>query len=133
MKHILFTCTFLFSAMLFSQHQGSIKGTVTDHAMNSEALLFATVQLKGSETSYQTNFHGNFEISDIEAGEYTLVISFVGYDTEELAVVVVQNKISKIKADLSPIQISFDDVMGMDTASKEETIISSDTEESPKK
>lgn len=121
MKNILFACTFLFSAMLLSQNQGGIKGTVTDKAMNSEPLLFANVQLKGSGTGYQTNFHGNFEISDIEAGKYTLMISYAGYDTEELNIVVEENKVSKIETDLSPIQISFDNVMGMDTASKEET------------
>jgi hypothetical protein len=120
MKHIFLVCTFLFTTMLFSQHQGSIKGTVTDQAMNNEPLLFANIQLKGSEFSYQTNFHGNFEISDIEAGEYTLVISYAGYDTAELVIIVAENKVSKIETDLEPMQISFDDVLGMDPDSKEE-------------
>lgn len=119
MKNILFACIFLFTSLLFSQNQGGINGTITDQAMNSEPLLLANVQLKGSDTSYQTNFHGNFEISDISAGKYTLVISYAGYVTEELAVVVAENTIVQIEKDLAPIQISFDNVERMDTASKE--------------
>ncbi|MEP3208243.1 MAG: carboxypeptidase-like regulatory domain-containing protein [Maribacter sp.] len=133
MKNILFVFTFLFSAMLFSQNLGSIHGTVTDQALSNEPMLFANVQLKGSNTSYQTNFHGNFEISNVKPGEHTLVISYPGYDTEELAVVVQENNVSKIETDLSPIQISFDNVVGMDTVSKEESRIPSDTEESSKR
>jgi len=132
MKNILLIGPLLFTAILFSQTQGAIKGTVTDQAMNSEPLLFANVQLKGSKTSYQTNFHGNFEISDVDAGEYTLVISYAGYDTEEFPIVVKENKIATIETDLSPIQISFHDLVGIDTASKKETMIPSDKEESPK-
>ncbi len=132
MKNILFIPIFLFTAVLFSQSQGTIKGNVIDQAMNSEPMLFANVQLKGYETSYQTNFHGNFEISDVAPGTYTLVISYAGYETEELAVVVEENEISKIETELSPIQISFDNVVGMDTASKEVMITPSNTEESTK-
>jgi hypothetical protein len=133
MKNILLLFTILFSATLFSQNQGTIKGTVSDLGMNSEPLLFANVELKGFETTFQTNFHGNFEISDVKAGEHTLVISYAGYDTIELTVLVENNQIAKIETDLSPMQFSFDDVAGMDSASKEETIVNSDTEESSKK
>lgn len=122
MKNIFLVSAFLFSAILFSQNQGSIRGTITDKAMNSEALLFATIQLKGSDASYQTNFHGNFEISEIKAGEHTVVISYAGYNTKELEIVVEENKISRIETDLSPIEISFDNVIGMDIASKAESL-----------
>jgi hypothetical protein len=120
MKNIFFVFTILFSATLLSQNLGGIKGKVTDKAMNNEPMLFANVQLKGFDTYYETNFHGNFEISEIEAGEYTLVISYAGYESQELNIVVSENKISQVKTNLSPIQISFDDVEGLDTASKEE-------------
>jgi len=132
MKNILFVLTILFSTLLFSQNQGGIKGTVTDNAMNNEPMLFANVQLKGFDTSYQTNFHGNFEISDVEAGEYTLIISYAGYETEELNILVSENKTSQIETDLSPIQISFDDVVGMDTALEEE-VLSTNEEKTPRK
>jgi len=124
MKNVFLIATFLFSAMVFSQNQSGIKGNVTDLAMNNEPMLFANIQLKGSEKSYQTNFHGNFEISDAQPGSHTLVISYAGYETQELTVVIEENKISKIATGIKPMQISFDDVVGMDTAS--------DTEDQPK-
>ena len=133
MQKILFIIVFLFSAMLFSQHQGGIKGTITNVAMNNEPMLFANVQLKGSDVSYQTNFHGNYEISDIDAGEYTLVISYAGYETEELNIVVQENKVSKIETNLSPMQISFDDVVGMEDTALEEKVLPTNEEKTPRK
>lgn len=120
MKNIFVVLAFLFSAMLFSQHQGSIKGTVTDDAMNNDPLLFANVQLKGSHTSYQTNFHGNYEISDVASGTHTLVVRYAGYETQEIQVVVKDAETTLVHTDLAPIQISFDNVVGMDAALKED-------------
>lgn len=120
MKNIFFALVFMFSAVLFSQHQGGIKGTVTDEAMNNDPMLFANVQLKGTDTSYQTNFHGNFEISDITPGTHTLVVSYAGYETQEIQVVVKEAKTTLVHTDLAPMQISFDNVVGMDAALKED-------------
>ncbi len=133
MKNILFASALLFTSLLFSQSQGVIKGSVTDAAMNDEPMLFANIEVKGSETSYQTNFHGNFEIADLAPGSHTLVISYAGYQTEEVAVVVEKNSVSQIETVLAPMEINFDDVSGMDTASKQETAFPSETEKSPRK
>ena len=121
------------STTVFSQQEGGIKGTVTDQAMHSEPMLFANVQLKGNDTNYQTNFHGNFEISDVQAGQYTLVISHVGYETKEMTLVVKEDEITKLTANLVPIQISFDDVVGMDVTEKEFVQVPTETERSPRK
>lgn len=118
MKNILFIGAFLFTALLFSQSQSVIKGSVRDNAMNNEPMLLANIELKGSDTNYQTNFHGNFEISDIDPGAHTLVISYAGYETEVITVVVEENKMSQIETVLYPMQVNFEDVEGMDTASE---------------
>lgn len=121
MKNILFIGAFLFVTTLFSQNQGGIKGSITDKAMNNEPLLMANVQVKGDDTITQTNFHGNYEISNLEAGTYTLVVSYLGYEDKEVAVVIEENTIARIYTQLSPIQISFGDVVGMDSTLKEDT------------
>ena len=133
MKNVFTFCFFLFSTVAFSQNQGAIRGTITDQALNNEPFLFANIQLKGFDTSYQTNFHGNFEISEVVAGTYTLILSYAGYQTEEIIVAVEENTVSNIEADLSPIKISFDDVVGMDTASRQETAPPANTEKSSSK
>lgn len=132
MKNILFIGAFLFTTSLFSQNQGGIKGSISDKAMNNEPLLMANVQIKGDDTVIQTNFHGNYEISNLEPGTYTLVVSYLGYEHEEVAVVIEENRIAKIDTQLSPIQISFGDVVGMDSALKEDKEQTSNTEKSPR-
>lgn len=133
MKNIIFIGAFLFAATLFSQNQGAIKGSITDKAMNNEPVLMANVQIKGDDTITQTNFHGNYEISNLEPGAYTLVISYLGYEAKEVAVIIEENMIAKIDAQLSPIQISFGDVVGMNSALKEDTEQTSTLEKSLRK
>lgn len=121
MKNIFAFCFFIFTAVAFSQNQGAIRGTIADKAMNNEPMLFANVQLKGIDTSYQTNFHGNFEISQLTPGIHTLVVSYAGYETQEIEVVVKSNEITEVYYEVSPMQINFDDVEGMDAVLKEDT------------
>lgn len=116
MKNTLFIILLLFGSTLFSQETGTIKGTVTDKAMNNEPMLFANVQLKGIDTNFQTNFHGNFEITNVPAGTYTLVVSYAGYNTNEIIVNVNNNEISELQTGLARMQVSFDDVAGLDAA-----------------
>ncbi len=106
----------MLGATLFSQETGSIRGTVTDKAMNNEPMLFANVQVKGLETNFQTNFHGNFEITNVAPGKHTLIISYAGYSTKEVLVNVAENEISELQTTLARMQVSFDDVAGLDTA-----------------
>ena len=120
MKNILVIGFFFLTVLTFSQSGGNIKGVVIDQSMNNEPLLMANVQLKGSDRVIQTNFHGNFEISDIQTGVHTLIISFLGYETEKVNVVVVENETTLIETNLSPMQINFDDVVGMNTISEED-------------
>ncbi len=105
---ILISSFLLLSANLFAQNTGSLKGMVTDESMNNEPLLLANVQLKGKQLVSQTNFHGNFEISDLEAGNYTVVVSYLGYETKEIPVTIKKNTTAEIKAILNPLEFNFD-------------------------
>jgi len=121
MKNIFAFFLFLFTAVAFSQNQGAIRGTVADSAMNNEPMLFANVELKGSDMSYQTNFRGNFEISELTPGKHMLVISYAGYETQEIEVVVKGNEITEVYTEVSPMQITFDNVEGLDAVLKEDS------------
>lgn len=68
----------------------SVTGTVTD--AENLPLPNATVQVKGGSGVTQTNIEGKFTLS-IPSGRVTLVISYVGYATQELAVGANQNNI----------------------------------------
>lgn len=96
MKNIILICTFLITGFSFAQNQGTVKGRITDLDLNNEPMLYANVQVKNTSWKTETNFHGNFEIKNIVPGDYTLVISYLGYDTVELPIVVEKNSVTEV-------------------------------------
>ncbi len=60
--------------------QGTVKGVVTDKA-NGELLLGATVIIESSGNGTMTDFDGNYTITNLEPGDYTLVGRFIAYQT----------------------------------------------------
>lgn len=58
--------------------QGTLTGTVLD-SDQEDALIGATVYLKGTNYGTATDYNGAFEMTDVDAGDYTLVVSYTGY------------------------------------------------------
>ncbi len=100
MKILFLIASFLFSLVLHSQSHGSVSGTITDLEMNGEPLLYANIELKDTQWNAQTNLNGNFEISGIAPGKYTLAIGFPGYETLEIPIDVKENKVVEIRKEL---------------------------------
>ncbi|MER3318252.1 MAG: carboxypeptidase-like regulatory domain-containing protein [Allomuricauda sp.] len=65
-----------------SPEQLQITGTVTDQ--NGEPLIGANVLVQGTTNGTQTDFDGNYTIS--ADGSATLVFSYVGFSTQEVAI-----------------------------------------------
>lgn len=65
--------------------QYRLRGTVAD-ATTGETLIGANVVLKGTTIGTTTDIDGRFELLVNELPPYTLVISFVGYTTQEVQV-----------------------------------------------
>src|SRR6186713_1359312 len=68
---------------------GSIRGRVVDFE-NGNPLAGATVSILGSGQAVMTNEHGYFELKGVQPGSYTLVFSYVGYTSNRLSGVKVQ-------------------------------------------
>lgn len=119
MKKLALVFSLLFTTLLFSQHEGSVAGTILDKEMNNEPLLFANVQLKNTSKSIQTNFHGNFEIHDIKRGDYTLVVSYLGYETLEIPISIEEDKTTRVIDELVAKKISLDEIAGLHKKSEE--------------
>ena len=64
------------------QQTGVVKGQVVDS--NGEPIIGATIKVKGEKSGTVSDLDGNFEISNDGGG--TLVISYVGYKTEEMKI-----------------------------------------------
>lgn len=119
MKKFFSIVAFLVSVLGFSQGQGTIKGKVLDKEMRNEPVLFANVQLKNAEKKTETNFHGNFEFTELETGEYILAVSYAGYENIELPVKVEGDNVTQVNLGMSAKQIDFNVISGSETTSKE--------------
>ncbi len=81
-KHVLVLFSFfLFSQMAFGQN--SINGKVVSET-DSEPIIGANVTVKGTTNGTITDLEGNFTLS--VSSEATLVVSYVGYVTQEVKV-----------------------------------------------
>ena len=70
-----------------------------------------------------SDFDGLFQIADVEPGTYTLVFSFLGYETLEIPNVVVEaGKVTEINAGLGASSVGLDEVVVTTTASKDSEI-----------
>lgn len=78
------TFLLLFALNLFGFSQAnSVKGIITDNTENP--LIGVNVIVKGTDKGAQTDENGAFEITHVDNGDYTLIISYLGFKTKEVA------------------------------------------------
>lgn len=80
---ILGLAVLLVPGLVWAQ-EGTVVGTITDQ--NGETLPGATVRVLDLNMGAATDAEGNYEISGVPAGEQTVEVSFVGYQSEERTV-----------------------------------------------
>ena len=107
MRHLITFFILIFTSFCFSQHTGLIVGKLLDKEFDNNPLVFANISIKGTSIKSTTDQTGLFVIENLEDGDYTLVCSFVGYETKELKVKVVSGESEYIKTSLSASTISF--------------------------
>ena len=103
LKILLPLFTLLFSLQLFSQNEtGSIAGTFID-STTKEPIPLATIIIEGTTTGAQTDFNGRYEIKNLKAGSYNVVISVVGYTRVTVSNVKVEaGKVTAVSMQLKP-------------------------------
>lgn len=82
-KCLLGICCLLITQLSFAQTK--VSGTITD-ATTKEPLIGVSVQVKGKVVGTITNTKGEFSFSVSTAPPFTLLISSVGYESQEMAV-----------------------------------------------
>lgn len=60
---------------------GTILGTVTD-ALTNEPILLATISIPGTTTGTTTDVEGNYVLTDLTPGLYTVQVSYIGYEDQ---------------------------------------------------
>ena len=77
----LILCCLLGSITIFAQNQ--ISGTIIDNS--GEPLIGASILIKGTTSGTVTDYDGKYELT-LEANQDVLVVSYTGYEDQEITV-----------------------------------------------
>ena len=114
MKKIFLLLTLFFINISYAQEttKGTIAGKLMDKEMSGETLPFANVIIKGTSLGTTTDIDGLYSLDNITPGTYTVIYSFVGYETLEVPnVTVVAGKVTEINTALGSSAASLDEVV----------------------
>ncbi len=123
-QHILFVTilNFLFLTSSFAQQSildsirqhannlGTIKGFIR-HVVTREGIPFANILIKGSTLGTSANENGEFTLSKISAGDYTIVASAVGHKNSEVKVSVAVDKVTTININLMNEDVQMNEIL----------------------
>ena len=91
MKNIYIFLLLFFGSILVALSQtGTLAGNIIDGEYNNEPMAFANVIVKGTTTGTTSDFDGKYQIN-LEPGTYTIIFSYVGYETKEISEVVIKS------------------------------------------
>ena len=90
MKKVYIVLTLLFGSILSLTAQGTIAGNILDGEYNNEPMAFANVLVKGTTIGTTSDFDGKYQLS-LDEGTYSILFSFVGYESKEISDVVVKS------------------------------------------
>ena len=114
MKRIYFfkyglTVLFLISAFTAFAQNAVIKGKVVDE--KNQSLPGASVTIDGTSLGSTTDVDGNYSISGVKPGTYSLTANFVGYNPIKKAVTVVANVNAQANFNMQPTAQSLNEVV----------------------
>ena len=109
----------LASCAIFAQNSLMLSGTIKD--VSSRGIPKASVNILNTNFGAVTDTEGNFSISGVPSGQYTLQISAIGYATAEKRIVLSQSKNESLVIQLSPSSTQLDVVI-VSAQKKEEAL-----------
>lgn len=113
MKHLLYSVIFFFTAFSFAQNTGVIVGKLLDNEVKNAPLVFANITVKETAKNVNTDISGFFTVENLEAGNYTLICSFTGYETQEIKVRVDVLQPTELIASLAASTVSLVDLASL--------------------
>lgn len=102
---LLFSASFiLFASSNLSAQDGSIRGSIVEKE-TGEPVIFCNVYLQGTTMGAASDVNGLYMITRIPPGEYTLMVTYLGYDTLSIPVSVeadgiISQNLSLVKSSL---------------------------------
>jgi TonB-dependent starch-binding outer membrane protein SusC len=104
-------CLALFIALPLSvAAQTGLQGTVTDESSN-EPLVGATIFILETEQGANTNIDGQFELTGLSAGTYTVRVSYIGYRELRQAVTITSGQMQTLNIALTRDAVGLDELV----------------------
>ncbi len=98
-KTIIVVATLLCNVLAIAQ-TGSIKGKVVD-GKTGEEIIGANIILANTNYGTTTDFDGTFEMPNVRPGTYTMLCSYIGYETDTTQVQVVDESAAEVSIAMS--------------------------------
>ncbi len=120
-KNLKFAASLLlfFGAITSVFSQGTVSGVVTD-ATTKETLIGASILVQGSTKGTITNFDGEYSLTDVDPGTYTLVIQSMSYDKKVIPNVVVKNnQTTSLNIEMAEASFALENVVVVAKANRE--------------
>ena len=95
MRTLIFILTVFFVSSVFSGTTGKITGTVKD-SQTGDVLPGANIILKGARLGTSSDLKGNYTIINVPPGEYSVEVTYIGYESKKIDNI-------KVKADSTTI------------------------------
>ncbi len=94
----------------YGQANGKIKGKIVD-SMSGDALIGANIMIDGTSVGAAADINGEFTLSSVQPGSYTLKITYVGYKEKKEEVTVVSNRATQITVKLEWVAVEGETVL----------------------
>ncbi|MCE1189907.1 MAG: TonB-dependent receptor, partial [Ignavibacteria bacterium] len=122
---IAFYLIMTFSIVVFAEGSGVIKGSVKD-AITKEKLPGASVSIPLVKNGCMTDIKGQFRIEHLAAGNYEVLVSYIGYKESKYQVAVKENEVSTLSIEIyeSPVQMNDIVITGQGVATEKRKLTS---------
>ena len=108
MKNLLFLLSVLLTTTAFAQ-TGNIRGFVYEKE-SGEPVMFCNVILKGTTIGAATDINGMYNISKVNPGNYTLIVTYIGYDTTQVNITLKVGQILSQNLEIREASIKLNEV-----------------------
>ncbi|HTB07802.1 MAG TPA: TonB-dependent receptor [Bacteroidia bacterium] len=96
-RQVLLALMCLFGSLGFAQN-GTLKGKVTDSS--GIAVEAATIMVENTKYITSTDSKGNYKISDVPVGSYSVIVEIEGYNSVEQKITITENQVAELNFNL---------------------------------
>ncbi len=107
---VLMGMLLLYAAPAFASADGRIQGKVID-VLTGDPLPGANVVVKGTVLGAASGLDGTFTITRVPVGDVVLTVTFLGYNTLELPVIVREGQSTNVDVQLEPMVVEGEEVV----------------------